>query len=262
MTFAASSKLVECSASPHTSLKSRAQRRHCNRRAHRPTCCYLDSQHIRKRVEEIFGWGKAVGNFRKTRLVGLGKNKLAGFMVAAAENLVRSPSLYPSLSRRRPAIGAGPSARGHRRWPGRTRVGASTSCWTPFNSASNPVSQHLLKPRRWENGATLWRSRVRKLLAESFTAAGGEREVRFNNKIMAGLKELHGGSVIREVAANVYSENQARDESRESDIVLPDKMLRDEMKVSLMTAGGASVPFKVCISDDARKFFRTVQPRE
>jgi len=63
-------------------------------RTTRPAC-YLVSQRIRKRVEEIFGWGKTVGNFRKTRLVGLAKNKLAGFMVGAAYNLVRLAKLLP-----------------------------------------------------------------------------------------------------------------------------------------------------------------------
>lgn len=56
---------------------------------------YLVSQRKRKLVEEIFGWSKTVGNFRKTRLVGLAKNKLAGFMVAAAYNLVRLAKLLP-----------------------------------------------------------------------------------------------------------------------------------------------------------------------
>lgn len=56
---------------------------------------YAISQRKRKLVEEIFGWSKTVGNFRKTRLVGLAKNKLAGFMVAAAYNLVRLAKLLP-----------------------------------------------------------------------------------------------------------------------------------------------------------------------
>lgn len=56
---------------------------------------YVISQRKRKLVEEIFGWGKTVGNFRKTRLIGLAKNKLAGFMVAAAYNLVRLAKLLP-----------------------------------------------------------------------------------------------------------------------------------------------------------------------
>jgi transposase len=56
---------------------------------------YAISQRKRKLVEEIFGWSKTVGNFRKTRLVGLAKNKLAGFLVAAAYNLVRLAKLLP-----------------------------------------------------------------------------------------------------------------------------------------------------------------------
>jgi transposase len=56
---------------------------------------YAISQRKRKLVEEIFGWGKTIGNFRKTRFVGLAKNKLAGFMVAASYNLVRIAKLLP-----------------------------------------------------------------------------------------------------------------------------------------------------------------------
>jgi len=54
---------------------------------------YAISQRIRKRVEEIFGWAKTAGNFRKSRLVGLAKNRLAGFMVAASYNLLRLAKL-------------------------------------------------------------------------------------------------------------------------------------------------------------------------
>jgi len=56
---------------------------------------YAVSQRIRKRVEEIFGWSKTVGNFRKTRFVGLSKNRLAGFMLGAAYDLVRLSKLLP-----------------------------------------------------------------------------------------------------------------------------------------------------------------------
>jgi transposase len=56
---------------------------------------YVVSQRIRKRVEEIFGWTKTVGNFRKTRLIGLAKNKLAGFMTGAAYNLLRIAKRLP-----------------------------------------------------------------------------------------------------------------------------------------------------------------------
>jgi transposase len=54
---------------------------------------YTISQRIRKRVEEVFGWIKTVGNFRKTRLIGLGANQLAAHLLAAAYNLVRIAKL-------------------------------------------------------------------------------------------------------------------------------------------------------------------------
>jgi transposase len=50
---------------------------------------YGISQRIRKRVEEIFGWMKTVGGFRRTRFQGLARTGLAGHLVAAAYNLVR-----------------------------------------------------------------------------------------------------------------------------------------------------------------------------
>jgi transposase len=50
---------------------------------------YVVSQRFRKRIEEVFGWMKTVGNFRKTRFVGFGPNRIAAYMVAAAYNLLR-----------------------------------------------------------------------------------------------------------------------------------------------------------------------------
>jgi transposase len=54
---------------------------------------YALSQRIRKRVEEIFGWMKTVGGFRRTRYRGLDRNGMAGYLVAAAYNLVRLTTL-------------------------------------------------------------------------------------------------------------------------------------------------------------------------
>ena len=51
------------------------------------------SQRIRKRVEEIFGWMKTVGNFRKTRYVGLGANQIVAHVLASAYNLMRIAKL-------------------------------------------------------------------------------------------------------------------------------------------------------------------------
>lgn len=50
---------------------------------------YKISQVIRKRVEEIFGWTKSVGGFRKTRYKGIRRNQFAAYMVGAAYNLLR-----------------------------------------------------------------------------------------------------------------------------------------------------------------------------
>ncbi len=59
---------------------------------------YAVSQRIRKRVEEIFGWLKTVGNFRKTRYVGLGANQTAAYTLAAAFNLRRDAKLAEQLA--------------------------------------------------------------------------------------------------------------------------------------------------------------------
>jgi transposase len=61
-------------------------------RTTRPTG-YDISQRFRKRVEEIFGWSKTVGNFRKTRFRGIVRTELASYFVAAAYNLLRITNL-------------------------------------------------------------------------------------------------------------------------------------------------------------------------
>jgi IS5 family transposase len=54
---------------------------------------YAVSQRLRKRVEEIFGWMKTVGGFRRTRYRGLDRTGLAGYLVGTAYNLVRMAKL-------------------------------------------------------------------------------------------------------------------------------------------------------------------------
>jgi transposase len=54
---------------------------------------YDVSQRIRKRVEEIFGWAKTVGCFRKTRFRGRARTQLAAHLLAAAYNLLRMAKL-------------------------------------------------------------------------------------------------------------------------------------------------------------------------
>ena len=59
---------------------------------------YAISQRIRKRVEEIFGWMKSVGGFRRTRYRGLENTQMAGYLVATAYNLVRMVKLVASAT--------------------------------------------------------------------------------------------------------------------------------------------------------------------
>ena len=56
---------------------------------------YQVSQRVRKRVEEIFGWMKTVGGFRKTRFKGRDKTQLSAWFVGAAYNLLRMARLGP-----------------------------------------------------------------------------------------------------------------------------------------------------------------------
>jgi transposase len=75
-----------------------------NRHAHRRSAIdarttrhpgYAVSQRVRKRVEEIFGWAKTVGNFRRTRFKGTARTQLAAYFVGAAYNLLRIARLLP-----------------------------------------------------------------------------------------------------------------------------------------------------------------------
>jgi transposase len=54
---------------------------------------YEISQQFRKRIEEVWGWMKTVGGFRKTRFKGQQRTEAAAFMVGAAYNLVRMANL-------------------------------------------------------------------------------------------------------------------------------------------------------------------------
>lgn len=47
------------------------------------------SQVVRKRIEEVFGWGKSVGSMRKTKLRGLSRVGFQMLLTAASYNLIR-----------------------------------------------------------------------------------------------------------------------------------------------------------------------------
>jgi len=55
---------------------------------------YAVSLKIRKRVEEVFGWGKTVGPLRKARFVGLAKVKAQTVFTCAAYNLTRLATIF------------------------------------------------------------------------------------------------------------------------------------------------------------------------
>ena len=59
---------------------------------------YAISQRLRKRVEEIFGWMKTVGNLRKTRHRGVERVGWIFTLTAAAYNLVRMRNLTAGVS--------------------------------------------------------------------------------------------------------------------------------------------------------------------
>jgi transposase len=54
---------------------------------------YAISQRCRKKVEEIFGWMKTVGGFRKTRYKGVARTGLWAYLVGTAYNLLRMAKL-------------------------------------------------------------------------------------------------------------------------------------------------------------------------
>lgn len=77
---------------PHVAQNTRGRRSAIDRRTTRHAG-YGISQRKRKRVEEIFGWMKTVGGFRRTRFIGLELTQLAAYLVATAYNLVRMARL-------------------------------------------------------------------------------------------------------------------------------------------------------------------------
>lgn len=59
---------------------------------------YAISQRIRKRVEEIFGWMKTVGGFRRTRFKGRLRTQFAAYIVGAAYNLLRMGKIQMAMA--------------------------------------------------------------------------------------------------------------------------------------------------------------------
>jgi len=86
----------ECRArrvTPHVARNEHSRRRSAIDGRTSGTPGYSVSQRIRKRVEEIFGWVKGFGGFRRTRLKGRVRTQHAGYLVGAAYNLIRMTKL-------------------------------------------------------------------------------------------------------------------------------------------------------------------------
>jgi transposase len=60
------------------------------------TLAHATSQKVRKRIEEIFGWAKTTGCFRKSRYRGVERTHAQGQYVVATWNLVRMAKLFGS----------------------------------------------------------------------------------------------------------------------------------------------------------------------
>ena len=81
-------QLRQCQVTPHVAQNTSGRRSAIDGRTTRHLG-YAISQRVRQRVEEIFGWMKTVGGLRRTRFRGLERTHFAGYLVAAAYNLVR-----------------------------------------------------------------------------------------------------------------------------------------------------------------------------
>lgn len=88
-------RFVECArtlgATPHVAqLRERPSKIDARTTRHRG---YALSLRARMRIEEIFGWIKTTGNFRRSRWRGIQRTQLAAYMVGAAYNLLRMSKL-------------------------------------------------------------------------------------------------------------------------------------------------------------------------
>jgi transposase len=77
---------------PHVSCKEGVRVEGLDKRTTERSGCQT-SLRIRKRVEEIFGWIKTVGGFRRSRWIGIERTQAVAYFVAGTYNLVRRAKL-------------------------------------------------------------------------------------------------------------------------------------------------------------------------
>ena len=83
----------EAGVTPHVAQFENARRSSAIDRRTTRHVGYAISQHVRKRIEQVFGWIKTVGGLRRTRFKGRDRTQLAAYMVGAAYNLLRIAKL-------------------------------------------------------------------------------------------------------------------------------------------------------------------------
>ena len=81
-------KVLDLGIKPHLAVPDNAPARSPARRFV-GSKGYRVSQVIRKRVEEIFGWGKSVAGLRRTKLKGRRRTWDGSYLIMAAYNLTR-----------------------------------------------------------------------------------------------------------------------------------------------------------------------------
>jgi hypothetical protein len=77
---------------PHGAQQTNGRRSAIDRRTTRPPGSAV-SQRLRKRIEEVFGWGKQIGGMRRTLLRGLERVRWSVTLPVAAYTLIRRPKL-------------------------------------------------------------------------------------------------------------------------------------------------------------------------
>jgi hypothetical protein len=87
-----SRKECDLGIKPHLAVPDNAPARSPARRFVRSEG-YKTSQVIRKRVEEIFGWGKSVAGLRRTKMKGRRRTWDGSYLIMAAYNLTRMTRL-------------------------------------------------------------------------------------------------------------------------------------------------------------------------
>ncbi len=83
----------ELNATPHVAQNNTGRRSAIDARTTRHPG-YATSQVIRKRIEEVFGWGKEIGPIRKTKLRGQSKIDFQYLLTLAGYDLVRMRNIF------------------------------------------------------------------------------------------------------------------------------------------------------------------------